>query len=84
MVVGNLAWLRWGGQAIEMSYSEMPKRVMNYNSQGKRRVEISEARKIDVENKEMRKAGVITWGIEAKDRDETQSILEQASVHLGI
>jgi hypothetical protein len=44
MVVKNLASLRWGGQAIRMSYSEMPKRVINYNSQRKRRVEISEVR----------------------------------------
>jgi hypothetical protein len=36
--------LRWGGQAIRVSYSAMPKRAVNYNSQGKRRVEISEAR----------------------------------------
>ena len=43
MIVSNLAWLRCGGQAIRMSYSEMPKQIMNYRSQGKRRVEISEA-----------------------------------------
>jgi len=43
MLVSNLAWLRCGGQAIRMSYSEMPKQIMNYRSQGKRRVEISEA-----------------------------------------
>jgi len=32
----------------------------------------------------MRKAGVITWGTEAKDQDGAQIILEQARTHLGI
>jgi hypothetical protein len=76
--------LRWAGHVIRMCDNEMPKRIMNYNLQGKRSVQWPKARRIDAAEKDMRKAGVRNWRTEAKDRDVLQRILEVAKAHVGL
>jgi hypothetical protein len=48
---------------------------MNYNPEGKRRLEKLKARWIIVFNNDMRKRGIRNWKIEAKDRDTWWKIL---------
>jgi hypothetical protein len=54
-VVMKIVRLRWAGHVIRMIDSEMPKRIMNYNVEGKRRVGRPKARWSDAVEKDMRK-----------------------------
>jgi hypothetical protein len=44
IVVMKAARLRWAGHVLRMSDGEMPKRIMNYSEEGKRRVGSTKAR----------------------------------------
>jgi hypothetical protein len=80
----KIAKLRWVGQVIRMSDSEMSKRIMNYNTERKRRAGNPKARArwIDAVDTDMRNVGVRNWRKEAKDRDGRRRILEEANAHL--
>jgi hypothetical protein len=65
-------------------FCEMPKRIMNYNSEGKRRVGRHKVKWVDVVNNDFRKASVRHWRREGDDRDRWWRILEEVKMHLGL
>jgi hypothetical protein len=57
---------------VKLSFA---KRIINYNPEGKRRLEKLKARWITVVNNDMRKTDTRNWRTEAKDRDTWWKIL---------
>jgi hypothetical protein len=59
-----------GGRTCDQNDRDMPRRIMNYNPEGKkRRVGRHEVRWIGVVNNDKRKAGVRNWRTEDMYRD---------------
>jgi hypothetical protein len=55
IVVMKIARLRWAGHVFRISDSEMSKRIMNYNPEGKRRTGRPKARWTDAVDNDMRR-----------------------------
>ena len=53
---------------IRMSDSEMPQRIINYNSHGSRKVASPKVQCIDIVSNGTKEAGVRNWRTEARDR----------------
>jgi hypothetical protein len=80
MVVMKTGRLRWAEHVIKMGDREMWNRITNY----KQKVRRLKVRWIVVVNNDMRRMGVKKWGIEGRDRDGWQRILEEPKAHLGL
>ena len=80
----KISRLRRAGDVTKISGSELPKIIMSFNPEKKRRVGKPEVKWTDVVHNVVRKPGVRNLRMEGKGRDGGQRIREEAKAHLGI
>ena len=80
----KISRLRWAGHVKRMADSEIPKKILEYKVEGRRRVGRPRLRWEDCITRDIKKLGVRNWWTVAKDRDSWRRILKEAEARPGL
>jgi len=67
-----------------MSSNDMPRRIMESKPEGRRSVGRPKLRWMDGVLEDLRKLGVKSWWMVAKDRESWRKVLREAEAHIGL
>jgi hypothetical protein len=67
-----------------MSSNDMPRRIMESKPEARRSVGRPKLRQMDAVLEDMRKLGVQSWWMVAKDKGSWRKVLWEAEAHIGL